>query len=343
LAIRWWWVFLAAVLLVGFLNYPLPFYVSRPGSAVELGPLITVEGGERDSQGAFMLTTVRMGQASPFWYLYAKLSPDAQLIPRSHLLLPGESNEEFTRRELMVMEQSQQVASAVAFRLAGYDVHVEQQGVLIVQTIAGSPAEGRLQAGDVVTRIDDTPIRTMQELLDYLSGKRPGEQVTVSFTREAKEQSVTLTLTELAAQPGEASRAGLGVRGSNKQTIEVPKNVTVASENIGGPSAGLMMALEIYDQLNTEWDVTRGYRIAGTGEIFADGSVGRIGGISQKIVAADTAGAEIFFAPADEAANGPSNYEEALAAAERIGTAMRIVPVKRVEDALRYLQALEPK
>lgn len=340
---RWLWVFLAGVLILFFLNYPLPYYVTRPGSAIELGPLITVEGGEREEQGAFMLTTVRMGQASPFWYLYARLSPDTELIPRSSLLLPGESNEEFTQRELMVMEQSQQLASAVAFRLAGYDVNIEQQGVLVVQTIAGSPAAGRLKAGDVITQIDDTPIRTMQELLAYLSDKRPGGQVTVHFTRKGQAQSVVLTLTEIANQPGEPSRAGIGVRGSNQQRIDVPKKVTVASENIGGPSAGLMMTLEIYNQLNTEWNVTQGYRIAGTGEIFADGTVGRIGGISQKIVAADTAGAEIFFAPDHDPAHGVSNYEEAVEAAKRIGTSMRIVPVKRVEDALRYLQGLSPK
>lgn len=74
----------------------------------------------------------------------------------------------------------------------------------------------------------------------------------------------------------------------------MPNRVTISSEGIGGPSAGLMMTLEIYDQLNTEMDLTRGYQIAGTGTISLDGTVGRIGGINHKIVAADKAGAEIF-------------------------------------------------
>ncbi|MCK9906873.1 hypothetical protein MXD63_43635, partial [Frankia sp. Cpl3] len=98
------------------------------------------------------------------------------------------------------------------------------------------------------------------------------------------------------------------------------------AQGIGGPSAGLMFTLEIYDQLNTELDVTRGYRVAGTGTISADGTVGRIGGINHKIVAADKAGAEIFFAP-DDAEGEISNYQEAMATAKRIGTKMRVVPV----------------
>ncbi|UFJ42067.1 PDZ domain-containing protein [Brevibacillus humidisoli] len=340
--IRWLLALMVAVFFFFAVNYPLPYYVTRPGSAVELGPIIKVEGGERDEQGAFMLTTVRMGQATPFWYLYTKFSPDAELIEINRVLLPGESNEEFIQRERYVMENSQLLASAVAFRLAGYEVKVENEGVTIVQAVEGSPSDGLFKPGDVVTQIDDTPIRTMQELLAYLSTKQPGDRVKVTYQRGEKQQAATVALTELAQEQGETSRAGLGVRGSNKQAIEIPKKVTVSSRNIGGPSAGLMMTLEIYDQLDTSWNATRGYRIAGTGEIFSDGAVGRIGGINHKVIAADTAEAEIFFAPDDEG-SGLSNYDEALATAKRIGTSMQIVPVKTVEDAINYLKSLEPK
>jgi PDZ domain-containing protein len=100
--------------------------------------------------------------------------------------------------------------------------------------------------------------------------------------------------------------------------------------------------LEIYDQLRTEVDLTKGYQIAGTGTIALDGTVGRIGGIQHKVVAADNAGAEIFFAP-DDPPNEHSNYREALKAAERIGTSMKIVPVKTIQEALDYLEKLEER
>lgn len=336
-------VLLAGMVIAMAVNYPLPYYVTRPGSAVELGAMIEVEGGEKNREGAFMLTTVRMGQATPFWYLYAQLSPSAELIEQEKFLLPGETGEEFTQRELLAMENSQLLASAVAFRLAGHDVTIENRGVEVVRITENSPAKHVLKPGDVIVRLNETEIRTMQELLNYLSTRNPGERVEVTYLRGQTEETRQLTLIDLAAGTEEAGRAGLGISVSNHQKIEVPKKVTVSSRNIGGPSAGLMMTLEIYDQLTKELNLTRGYRIAGTGEILFDGSVGRIGGVNHKVIAADTAGADIFFAPADEEAEGRSNYQEALDTARRIGTDMRVVPVKTVQDAIDYLTKLEPK
>jgi PDZ domain-containing protein len=102
-----------------------------------------------------------------------------------------------------------------------------------------------------------------------------------------------------------------------------------------------MFSLEIYNQL-TKGDLTSGYDIAGTGTMSDDGTVGPIGGIQQKIVAADKSGAEIFFAPNENGAAG-SNYEDALIAAKDIDTDMKIVPVDNFEDAVAYLTKLNGK
>jgi PDZ domain-containing protein len=337
-----WSLVLLLVFVVGaglwYLYQPVPYYVTRPGSAIELQPLVHVEGGKKDEAGAFMLTTVRMGEANRLWYWYAKLSPDVELIDKNLVLGHGETDEDFTKRELAVMENSQKIAEAIAFKLAGYPVQIEKQGVLVMGTIENMPAKNILQVGDIITAVDRKKTLETNDLLSYLAGKKAGDVIEVTFLRDHKERKASL---KLAALPGE-TRPGIGIRPENKQLITVPQKVTISSQGIGGPSAGLMFTLEIYDQLNKEIDLTRGYRIAGTGTIQADGSVGRIGGISHKIVAADEAGAEIFFAP-DDAEATPSNYQEALATAKRIGTSMKIVPVKHVEDALTFLKAQQPK
>ena len=111
-----------------------------------------------------------------------------------------------------------------------------------------------------------------------------------------------------------------------------------------------MFTLEIIDQL-TKGDLTKGYNIAGTGEMLENGDVGRIGGIDKKVIAADDAGVEIFFAPDDTLPEEvkkkypriQSNYQEAVKEAKKIGTAMKIVPVKNVDDALNYLEKLPEK
>jgi PDZ domain-containing protein len=334
------WLLVLFIFALGILMYlPTPYYVTRPGSAIELAPMIEVEGGKKDEAGAFMLTTVRMGEANPFWYLYAKLSPEAELIEKEQVLNSGETNEDFTKRELAVMENSQKIAEAVAFRLAGYDVRIEKQGVWVMGTLEQMPAKNVLQVGDVITAVDGKQTLETKDLLHYLAKKRVGDTVEVTFLRDGKTEKAKLTLAKL---PG-SDTPGIGIRPENKQRIVVPKNVTISSRGIGGPSAGLMMTLEIYDQLNKEIDLTRGYRVAGTGTISADGTVGRIGGIDHKVVAADKAGAEIFFAPDDHTEGLVSNYQEALETAKRIGTSMRVVPVKTVDDAVAFLKALPPK
>jgi PDZ domain-containing protein len=126
----------------------------------------------------------------------------------------------------------------------------------------------------------------------------------------------------------------------DKEIIVNPK-VTVKTDEIGGPSAGLMFALEIYDQLMEE-DFTKGYKIAGTGTIDSKGAVGPIGGIDQKIVAADKAGAEIFFAP-NEKGISDSNYNLAVKTVNEIDSKMKIVPVDLIDDAINYLQKLPMK
>jgi len=333
-----WTLALISVLLGLSFFIPTNYYVTRPGSAIELGPMIEVEGGKKDETGSFMLTTVRMGEANLAWYVYAQVASDAELMPKELVVSKGENSEDFVRREQAVMDNSQKIAEAVAFRLAGYDVKVEKQGVWVMGTLEGLPAKQVLKIGDVITSVDGARTAEAKDLLQALAKKSAGDKVEITYIRDGQEAETMLTLVPLP----ESKAVGIGVRPDNKQSIIIPKTVSIASQGIGGPSAGLMMTLEIYDQLNTSLDLTKGYKIAGTGTISLDGTVGRIGGINHKVIAADKAGAEIFFAPQDTPDTN-SNYEEALATAKRIKTNMKVVPVKTVGDAVTYLNGQKPK
>ena len=125
------------------------------------------------------------------------------------------------------------------------------------------------------------------------------------------------------------------------QDVEVERDVRIKSGKIGGPSAGLMFALEMYDKLVDE-DMTKGYNIAGTGEIDFEGNVLRIGGVDKKVVAADRNDIDIFFVP-NENGRSDSNYVEAKETAEKIKSDMEIVPVDTFDDAIEFLENLEPK
>src|SRR5699024_2694229 len=131
----------------------------------------------------------------------------------------------------------------------------------------------------------------------------------------------------------------IGIKLVTDRHVNVTPKVNFSSGNIGGPSAGLMFALEIYDQL-TEEDLTGGLNIAGTGEIDYEGNVHRIGGVDKKVIAAHRKGCDIFFA-ANENGKKDSNYAVAKQSAEEIDIDMKIIPVDTFEEALTYLKELE--
>ncbi|MBB5323794.1 PDZ domain-containing protein [Anoxybacillus tepidamans] len=326
---------LGAVASLLFIFVQLPYYVTMPGTAQALEPLVHVENGDKD-EGSLMLTTVRMGRANIASYLLAHVRPYYELYPLQEIKQEGETDEEYTNRQLYLMEESKEAAIVVAYKNAHKPVSYQPRGVYVMSVVPGMPAEHILQVGDRIVRIDGKTMNTSEQLIQYVRQKKKGDQVSITWKRNGKEKTASLSLAPFPQSP---QQIGLGVSLMTDYDVVTEPPVRIDSEKIGGPSAGLMFSLEIYNQL-VEEDITKGYKIAGTGTINMNGEIGPIGGISQKVVAADQAGADIFFAPNEKGAKN-SNYRQAVKTAKKIGTKMKVVPVDTFDDALRYLQALQ--
>lgn len=329
---------LVAIVIVLFLNlYTLPYYVSRPGMAKELDGVIEVNGGH-PAEGKFMLTTVWMGKANLItYYGLAKINKYYKVYPEESIRYENESDEEYNVRQLYLMEGSQENALEVAFKKAGLPVEVEMFGIYVLSVLKGSPADGKLKAGDRITKIDGQSFESSTDFTDYVQSKNAGDMITVTLIRDEVELNEEIVLQEISS----IGKPGIGISLVEDKEVKTTPPVKIDTAQIGGPSAGLMFTLEIYNQLKEE-DITKGYLIAGTGTISPDGTVGPIGGIDQKIVAADKAGAEIFFAPNQNGAKN-SDYEVAVQTAKDIKTDMIIVPVDTFDDAIRFLESLEEK
>jgi PDZ domain-containing protein len=163
-----------------------------------------------------------------------------------------------------------------------------------------------------------------QDIGEALADRSPGDVAKVVVIRSGTELTLDV---ELTSDPDDPAQVRVGIQA---RTVNPEFPVDIDSENVGGPSAGMMYTLGIIDLLSPG-DLTAGHVVAGTGTIAADGSVGGIGGIRQKVVAAEAAGAEVILVP-------ESNYEEALTAP---AGELEIVPVATVDDALAYLAGLE--
>ncbi|WP_152656527.1 SepM family pheromone-processing serine protease [Oceanobacillus sp. CFH 90083] len=325
---------LVVVLIVYLLGvYQLPYYIQKPGGADALDPIVEVEGGY-SSEGDMHLVTVSGMQATPVLYVAALLLPHQDILPLDQVFPEGMSQEDYMAAQLQVMESSQEAATVVAYEAAGKDIEIDFNGVYVVTAVDGLPAEGILESGDQIIGIDDAEVHESQDLIDYIDGKEAGDTVTIIYERNDEEYAADM---ELEPLDDEGTRVGIGINMVTDREVTVHPEIHFSSGSIGGPSAGLMFSLEIYDQL-TEGDLTGGKQIGGTGEIDYEGNIYRIGGVDKKVVASDKEGVDIFFAPNEGGREG-SNYQEAAETAKSIGTDMEIVPVDTFEDALAYLES----
>lgn len=334
------------LLVVALSFYPLDSYISKPGGAYELSPIVAVENGDTDDEGSLSLMTIALMKATPVTYAWATIASDQKIMEKEQVRRPNENEREYNFRQLQLMSSSQFNALYVAFNKTNNQYEVTYDGVYIVNVMTDGAAAGKLHAADKILSIDRNTFERQQQFIDYLANKKVGDVVEVEVEYEGQTRVETIELKEIP----NTNRAGLGIAFTEDKKIETTPSVIINTEDIGGPSAGLMFTLEIMNQLLEE-DLTKGYTIAGTGEMLTDGTVGRIGGIDFKIIAAHRAGIEIFFAPDDEISpdvikRNPSilsNYDEAVKTAEKIGTDMKVVPVKTIDDALQYLKDLTPK
>jgi Lon-like protease len=313
---------LVVALAVTALRGTTSFTIYSPGPTIDvLGApngkeTIQVNGEKtyRDS-GQLRMTTVsvtpRDADLSIFDEMRAWLDRNDAVYPHE-AVYPGDSSEEEDQSEGQVqMVSSQDTASAVALRALGYKV----PALLEVQGITkGSPADGALAVRDLITAVNGTKLpngdlqKSSTTLTDAIKATPSGQQVQLTVLRDGKEVTVPLT-----PEPDEDGTPVVGI--SIGQGFELPFSVSVDIDSrIGGPSAGLMFSLSIYDTL-TPGSLTGGGRVAGTGEIYSDGSVGAIGGIQQKIVGARQDGAQLFLVPAANCddAEGAHNGDMRLA------------------------------
>lgn len=325
--------FISLVVLIYVAVYmPTPYMIHQPGSADEIKPMVSVKGGDPEEKGTFMLTTVSVSYANIAMLITTQFKKHAEIIRKE----PDRNDEEYETQQRYYMSSSQSNAVMAAYNQAKIDFDVVPEYVFVVGFSKTIAPKGDFHPGDVIRKVNGETIDRFEKMAGALTGKSAGDKVAVELERKGKSIKQEVELVQIGEENGQP-KAGLGVSVGEVRKVEPKepdKEVEFADTQIGGPSAGLMFTLEIYNQL-TPGDLSKGYRIAGTGTMSEDGSVGPIGGVQFKIVASEREHADIFFVPED-------NYKEAKAKADEIKSRMKLVPVKQVGDALDYLEGLSP-
>jgi Lon-like protease len=316
-----------ALLTAGLMTAPVPYVVLDPGPTVDtLGeqdgtPVIKITGIETsDSTGELRLTTVGVSpDISLPEMIRAWLSDDEAVVPRELIYPPDQTRDEVEQRNQEQFARSQSTAEVAALRHLGYPVQVVVAGV-----VDGAPADGVLAEGDVITTVDGEPVTSAAELQGLVTARPAGTTLAIGYLRDGEPGTAEIT-TVPDQQDGETPRVGILIG----HELDVPFQLSIELDRIGGPSAGLMFALGIVDKLDPA-DLTGGRVIAGTGAIDDEGNVAPIGGIPQKLVAAREVGAEAFLVPAANCAEAVRNAQPGVT----------LIRVETLAGALAELAAL---
>ncbi len=318
------------LLLFGISNIiKVDYFITAPGVALPLEEIITVETGEKDANGAFYLTAVTSQQANLFYYLYISIFKPRgiEINPKQETMPLDFDMDEYVKIMEDMMYESQILAKIVALRQMGYETHISGSGAEVIEVMESSKAKDILQEGDIIVAIDEEPVNLALEAVDLIQRQEIGDLVKMEVKRDDDLLTLNVPTMEIEENSGKAS-IGIYIM-TYLREIEFPFDVQIDAENIIGPSAGMMFSLEIVNQLHPE-DLTHGYKIAGTGTINLDGEVGPIDGITQKIIAAESQGAEYFLAPKE-------NYDEAIT----VDTTLKVIRIDTFEDAVTFLEELK--
>jgi PDZ domain-containing protein len=332
---RWWgWaVFLVlALAVVVAARWNLNYYALEPGTAQPVQSFITVPPAKNHPVShSVLLTDVRIGRVTALTYLFYRLQGNTALYPLESVT-GGTPPSQLTAQGYLEMSQAEDAAKAAALIRLGYQVTATPSGAVIFGTYPGTPAYGVLEVGDVVTAVDGTATPSAAALTTTLAHYRSGQSIEMTVLRGGKgapvQVPVTLRATEVDVGGGQMASLKLGIQPEDQVDYTFPFPVKIDVTDIGGPSAGLAMTLGVIDAL-TSGSITGGHTVAATGTIDSRGDVGDVGGVAQKTVAVENAGATIFLVP-------PQEYKAALS---KIRPGLQVYAVSTLNQALQVLAA----
>ena len=317
---------LVAVVLA-LMVLPSNEYVFLPDRAHPVAPLVTIKGGHDPARGGVYFVDVIVKKASLFERMFGGLHEGADLYPAGAINPPGVNDAGRRRIDIEDMHRSQAIAAAVALRTAGKKVTLRSTGALVDAIDPTLPAAGKLEPDDVIVAIDGKRITSPKDVFKTMGRVKAGQSVRITIRRD-KQTLIEQMKTVPSGPP--INRAIVGVSIEPAVDIKLPIPVRIDAGNVGGPSAGLAFALEVLEEMGR--DVVHGHKIAATGEIRPDGTIGSIGGIKQKTIGAREAGVDAFLVPAGDNARVARQHADGL----------RIIPVETFPQALRALATLGP-
>ena len=314
-----------------FINFPVPYYVFTSGGITDLSERFVVDGGYKQ-KGSYNLSYVNQAEGNILTYSLSFLFPEWEAVEiENYQINDNESLDEVLLRDKLSLTQANQSAVLLAYSRAGKKVEILDSKIYVIATYDILQSSSQIKVGDIAISVDDIPISDFDSLTKIIHEKNPGDYIKLEFDRNGETYETDILVHDING----VNYVGLGFYRIYDLDID-PKIEFLFRDSESGSSAGLMTTLAIYDTLIPE-DLTHGLKIAGTGTIGTDGSVGEIGGVKYKLAGAVRGGASIFFVPTGD------NYREALEVKNDRNYDIEVVEIHSLDEAIEYLKSYKSK
>jgi PDZ domain-containing protein len=340
---------LILVAIVALDKWPVHEYAITPGNATPVAPLVGIKGVASEShRGKIMFTDVDLQALNGWQWAIMHFDSHVQFISSDELVDPGVPTAELDAQGYLEMSDSKQAAEVAAFDALGWKTPSTPTGAIINSVVAPSPAyRAGLHVADEIVAVNAKSVDSACSLIDHLHAVPAGTTVHLTIKRARISSTGVITyrsastLNVRTARPPKdmpssgcsgvtgAGSSYLGVSIEDGMSYRLPAEVSIDTANIGGPSAGLAMTLSLIDLLSRK-SISGDQPIAATGTIDVFGNVGDVGGVAEKTVAVQRAGAKYFFVPQVEVATAKANAKPGLT----------IIGVTSLAQTLRDLKAL---
>lgn len=336
--IGWGLIAAAGVGTLALSLLPTPYVIEQPGPVFDTLGEVTVDGESvtmisipdeptYETAGTLDMLTVNVlgnRESTPNWLevVGAWTDPSRAVLPIDEVFPEGETTEQSNQQSALDMTNSQREAIAASLRELGYEF---SSSLTVAAVSPGYPAAGVIEPGDVIVSVDGEDPADVSEMRAIIAEHGIDSPVPVVVQRGGVDTELDITA---VMSEGEAPAPILGVQVGAE--YDFPFEIDIQLDDVGGPSAGMMFALGIIDKL-TPGELNGGENVAGTGTISADGTVGPIGGIRQKLYGARDAGATHFLAPA-------ANCDEVVG---HVPDGLEVFRIETLDDALAVMTALE--
>lgn len=312
------------IFLLLLVTIRLDYEVYMPGGLTNLAKRITVENA-KDKDGSFNLTYVKAKPGTIPIILLSYIIPSWDLYSLDDQRIDSEDANEIMERGKIDLTSSGQIAVKTAFDKAGVDYEKINEELIVYHVFDN--ANTNLEVGDIITKVDEVNVKTFEDFSKIISEKNENDEIKLTIIKNGKEKE------KYATVKIEEGKKIIGLYLTETFEIKSDKKIKFKYKSSeAGSSGGLMTTLEIYNRLIDE-DITKGLKIAGTGTINLDGTVGEIGGVKYKLKGAVKNGADVFIVPTN-------NYKEALEVKEKEGYKIKLIEAKTFEGVLADLSKL---